>query len=393
MGFYFEQIQITKQLKMRIGIYTQPLRYNYGGLLQAWALQTILKRLGHQVVTFDPNPYKNLPWYKKPFSYCKRFINKCLGKTSIIRIETKFNKEHDIKIKNLKPFIDANINRKEFCSPQELRSQDYDVLIAGSDQVWRPKYNRSYGRKIEHAFFDFAKDWNVRRIAYAASFGTNTWEYNAEQTAVCSALAQKFAAISVREEYAVNLCKIHLRVSSTWVLDPTLLLCRKDYEELIRTGQPTHSPKGNLLCYILDETTEAKSLIQKVSKTKGLLPFRANSHIENKDATIEEKIQPPVEQWLRNFQEAKFVVTDSFHACVFSIIFNKPFVVLGNIIRGTSRYESLFNLLSLNNHLLFTTQDFDPHKSYEIGKETYLHLKNMQDKSLQFITESLTNEK
>lgn len=378
---------------MRIGIYTQPLRYNYGGILQAWALQTVLKRMGHEVVTFDPYPYKNLSIAKKPFAYCKRAIKRLIDGKTAIRAEKKFNREHDIKIRHLKPFIDRNVRRVEFRTINDIDLKNFDVLIAGSDQVWRPKYNRTYGRTIEYAFFGFASDCDVKRIAYAASFGSDEWEYTEEQTTRCAALAQRFSAISVRETSAVQLCKEHLGVEATHVLDPTLLLQREDYEQLILNGTQTSQPTGNLLCYVLDDSPEMDELIKKIAETKQLIPFRSNSHVEDKNAPIEKRIQPPVEQWLRDFQESEFVVTDSFHACVFSIIFGKPFVVLGNKIRGVSRYESLFNMLSIHHHLLFSAQDYNPDNSYEIGNEAIAKLEKMKEKSLQFLTKSLTSEK
>ncbi|WP_148295498.1 polysaccharide pyruvyl transferase family protein [Prevotella dentasini] len=82
------------------------------------------------------------------------------------------------------------------------------------------------------------------------------------------------------------------------------------------------------------------------------MPFRVNSKAENWHAPLQERIQPPVEQWLRGFYDAKMVITDSFHACVFSIIFQKPFVVFGNTNRGLSRLKSLLEPLGLMNNII-----------------------------------------
>lgn len=374
---------------MRIGIYTQPLRYNYGGLLQAWALQTVLKRMGHNVVTFNPDQYKHISWKLKPFVYTKRFATRLLGRPIEIRREKRLNQEHDIKMQNLKPFIDANINSKTFRDAKELSSKDYDILIAGSDQVWRPKYNHTFGRTIENAFFEFASEWNIKRIAYAASFGSDEWEFTEEQTERCKQLAKKFDFISVREESAITLCREYLDVTAVHVLDPTMLLIREDYEKLITNGQPTRRPSGNLLCYILDETDDKNLLINQIAENKGLAPFRAHSRVFTKGVALEDTIQPPVEQWLRNFKEAEFVVTDSFHACVFSIIFGKPFVVIGNKDRGMARYKSLLKNLSLEKHLLLSSHDFDKNCSYEISLETSKLINNHRALSMKLLSEAL----
>ena len=87
--------------------------------------------------------------------------------------------------------------------------------------------------------------------------------------------------------------------------------------------------------------------------------FRINSKVEDKTAPIAERIQPPVEQWLRGFHDAEFVVTDSFHACVFSILFHKPFFVVGNKKRGLSRFTSLLGLFRLENRLISTAAETD----------------------------------
>lgn len=374
---------------MRIGIYTQPLRYNYGGLLQAWALQTLLRRLGHDVVTFNPNQYKHIVWTRKPLVYAKRIALRLLGNPIEIRKEVRENREHDLKMQYLKPFIDSNIKTKTFRNTKELSPNDYDTLIVGSDQVWRPIYNRSFGTSIGNAFLDFATEWKVRRIAYAASFGTDEWEFTEKQTQLCKQLAQKFDAISVREESAIDLCREHFGVQAVHVLDPTLLLIRDEYEKLIDNGQTTQSLEGNMLCYILDETDEKDLLIKQIAEDKGLVPFRAHSRVFSNHAILEEMIQPPVEQWLRNFKESKFVVTDSYHACLFSLIFRKPFLVIGNKERGLARYKSLFKMLSLENHLLCSIKDYSNAITYEITEETLDRLNLLRNSSFKFLTEAL----
>ncbi len=373
---------------MKIGILTLPLRTNYGGILQAWAMQKVLRDMGHNVTTFDPDPFLSLSWKKKPFVYCKRFVSKILGRIDTIFIEKRYNTERKIIMQNLCPFIDKNINRTTFRHVSEIRVEDYDVLLAGSDQVWRPRYNRH----IEHSFFDFANHSSVKRIAYAASFGTDEWEYTEEQTKVCAELVKKFDSISVREKSGVDLCKKYLGVDAVHVLDPTMLLQRKDYEELIDNGAPTHESEGTLLCYILDETEEKNSLINKVAKDRDLNPYRGQAQIHNTNVSLEERIQPPVEQWLRNFRDASFVITDSFHACVFSIIFGKPFVVIDNKQRGSARLQSLMSLFQLEDHLLSTAADYDSSNSYLISDKVYHIWDDMRYGSLAFIKDTLFNK-
>lgn len=334
---------------MKIGILTLPLHTNYGGILQAYALQTILERMGHEAIVLGKKNHAQLPpLWKMPLSYSKRLIKKFILGEKSIRIfhEQWYNKTYPIVSQYTQKFIDKYIN---YVTPGDLSSlnpNDFDAIVVGSDQIWRPIYYR----KIENAFLAFAEEWKIKRIAYAASFGTDQWEYTSDQTEKCKNLVKKFDAVSVRESSAVNLCKEHFGINALHVLDPTMLLNKNDYISLFEASQTPKSP-GNLLVYILDETHEKAELVDKIAKEKGLIPFMVNSLVDNQYAPLEKRIQPPIENWLRGFYDAEFVITDSFHGCVFSIIFGKPFIAYGNIKRGLSRFNSLLKMFSLEDRL------------------------------------------
>lgn len=333
---------------MKIAILTLPLHTNYGGILQAYALQTILERVGHEVIVLGKNNHAQLPLWKMPLSYSKRVVKKYVLGNKDVRVfhEQWLNKTFPIISQNTQKFIDKYIHYLTPTSLNSINPKDFDAIVVGSDQIWRPKYYS----KIENAYLEFAENWNISRIAYAASFGTDKWEYTRSQTEKCKGLVQKFNAVSVRESAAVNLCKEHFGINALHVLDPTMLLDKNDYINLFETAKTPTSP-GNLLVYILDETAEKTELVNNTAKEKGLVPFRVNSLVNNHNAPLEKRIQPPIEQWLRGFYDADFVITDSFHACVFSIIFGKPFIAYGNASRGLSRFNSLLKMFSLEDRL------------------------------------------
>lgn len=338
---------------MRIGILTLPLHINYGGILQAYALQTVLERMGHEVhlITIKKEPF-SLPLYIRPFCYGKRILKNMLGEKTPIFYE-KILQQEQIEIQqHTSKFISQYIKQAFYGDYTEIKSSDFDAIVVGSDQVWRPIYFGS--KNIEQAYLQFAEGWNIKRIAYAASFGTDDWEYSPEQTARCSSLLQKFDLISVRESSATELCQTHFNVKADWVLDPTLLLDIKDYLRLINNADIPKS-KGNLFCYILDETEEKKKLINQVATQNNWVPFNVKAQSENVKDPITQRIQPPIEEWLRGFLDAEFVITDSFHGCAFSIIFNKPFICIGNKERGQARFDSLLKLFSLENRLINNT--------------------------------------
>lgn len=376
---------------MRIGILTLPLHTNYGGILQAYALQTVLERMGHDVVVFDtPNKSFLPPFWKLPLCLTKRTILKFLGRTSRIFMEHYNNKTRSIIAQKIQPFVDSHVHRKEIRSFKELNQEDYDALVVGSDQVWRIIYFPGLwlGQQIENAYLDFAKKWNIKRIAYAASFGTDNWEYNEEQTVKCGRLLKTFDAVSSRETNGVKLCKSKFGVDAQHVLDPTMLLNMEDYTSLfIKDNTPKSN--GTLLNYVLDESEEINSLINKVATEKHLVSFAVNNPFENDESkTLQQRIKPSVETWLRGFYDAEFVITDSFHACVFSILFKKQFVVVGNKERGMARFESLLNMFGLENRLVDETVDVNSIQSIDYDKVYDLYRK-LKEKSLMFLLDSL----
>lgn len=370
---------------MRIGILTLPLHTNYGGILQAYALQTVLERMGHDVCLIEKKRQPlRLPLWKAPLSYGKRIIKNLTGHPYPICFEQKINREEPLVRQNTDKFVNKYIKRRFVDDFSEIGKDDFDAIVVGSDQVWRPKY---FIDGIENAYLTFAKEWNIRRIAYAASFGTDKWEYSSEQTTSCRRLLKNFDAVSVRESSAVTLCREHLGVDVKRVLDPTMLLSTNDYMKLF-DANGTPKSNGNLLCYIIDETPEKMSFVNKIAQERGLIPFRVNSKVENLIAPLQERIQPPVEQWLRGFYDADFVVTDSFHACVFSILFNKPFFVLGNEKRGLSRFSSLLGMFGMEN-LLVTNKDLNE-KQNDIDWECVMSLLvEEKKKAINFLNENL----
>lgn len=370
---------------MRIAILTQPLRYNFGGILQNYALQTVLKRMGHEVVTLQPDTSMRISWRRFLLVFPARVIRFLLGKSDVIRYEQNYNKINRTIATHTRKFVEANINIRKYRNIRTLSENDFDMIVVGSDQVWRPCYNNSFFSTIENSFLDFAKTWSVKRIAYAASFGTDSWEFSEDETTTCSELIKLFDAVSVRERSGIELCKNKFGVDAVHLLDPTLLLKKEDYVNLIVNSGNTTKPMGELMCYILDETYDKKMLIARIAHEKNLTPFRANAQTDDVNASLSDRIQLPVEQWLRNFQEAEFVVTDSFHACVFSIIFNKPFVVVGNKKRGMSRFQSLLEMFELKDHLLYSIDGYQSTRQYDIPDITYEKLSDMCEKSYKFL--------
>lgn len=335
---------------MKIAIITLPLHTNYGGILQAYALQTVLQRMGHDVQHLQPKvEYLPLhPAWQMPFVWVKRLIRKCfLGEWKL----PIFEHPHRWMRRYTDVFIHQHIVMRSLLDEEWNASlaKDYDVFIVGSDQVWRP----CYALPIARYFLSFLDDTcSNPRIAYAASFGTENCEFSANQILDCSKLLQKFSFVSVREQSGVEICKQLFGVRASHLLDPTLLLSKDDYLKLIQNQKPS---KGNLMVYVLDETPDIRLFISQIAASEKLVPFNANYSLGNRLGIP----QLPIENWLRGFVDAKLIITDSFHACVFAIIFNKPFICLGNDERGMTRFHSLLDLFGLQHCLLNEKQLFE----------------------------------
>lgn len=342
---------------MRIAILTLPLHTNYGGILQCYALQTVLERLGHEVKVLDKPLYKRGYYIYWGLAILKRLIKKFILHKQVISIlYAPYQIERMIARKNTNQFIKKYIYRYSKQTWNSSLTKHFDVFVVGSDQVWRPEY--AIDIDIEMYFLSFLGESKTKRISYAASFGLdNLSEYNESQIKKCASLLRKFDAVSVRENSAVKLCKEYFDVDAIQMVDPTLLLIADDYVRLFK-NETTVPSDGNLLVYILDKNEDKESICDRLASERNLIPFWLDSPDENnKDLPIERRTKMPVEQWLRSFYDADFVLTDSFHGCVFSIIFRKPFIVVANSGRGLTRVESLLSLLDIKDRLLFSSND------------------------------------
>lgn len=210
---------------MKIGILTQHFLLNYGGIIQNFALQRVLMKLGHAPLTFEHDTcYSRTRWLL-------RTVKHILRMRSFRNLPVYPIYKGRIGNKNFIKFVLRNIRSvpvKDFV-PSLTAQYGIDAYVVGSDQVWRPAFN--LGPRLGNMFLDFADD-KVKKLSYAASFGCKEWEYTKEQEKACSKLARRFDAISVREASAVDLCKNHFGVDASLVLDPTLLLNKEDYEKV-----------------------------------------------------------------------------------------------------------------------------------------------------------------
>lgn len=379
----------------KVCVLTQPLWNNYGALLQAWALQQVVLQAGYEVVT-DRFPKRFPSFLSNNIDRAKRIVaHYLLGRKSVNPFPF-YPSRRDWKTigENTETFVQNNISTVDFFEgntfPSENNIAKFDTFIVGSDQVWRDSYGR-----VESYFCDFAKGKNKKLIAYAASFGLSNWQFDAKRTKNLMRLAADFQAISVRENDAVALCNEYLKKEALNVLDPTLLLNSEDYDKLIEKADLPAS-EGDMMVYILDKNREKQDLTDRVSRKLNLKPFTVMpDKVLGKDTRYCDSrcVYPKVEKWLKGFKDAKFVLTDSFHGMVFSIIYRKPFAVIANKQRGVSRFTSLLSAIGLEDRLFFESDlaNLDLIVAKCDFKDAECRLNEMKNLSLQFLIEHLEN--
>ncbi|WP_100641486.1 polysaccharide pyruvyl transferase family protein [Marinobacter salexigens] len=302
--------------------------HNYGAVLQAAALEHICRQLGHEATHLD--------FMAKPKVRLKGRVGQLLRKLGL----RKTPKDSQIANEEaFERFRESFINRtKRIKSPKEFRAiaQGFEAVIVGSDQVWRPAFARD-----TLAFFLGHVPKNVDRIAYAASFGTTTWE-QAGDTALTEKVRQElqqFKAVSCREESGVEICKDVFGVGAVHVLDP-LLLVDDSFIDRVVTGSSVKSG-SKVVYYKLDATPEFQEDLKAVGSELGSEAV----NIYLKDSSVREYREVP--DWLALIRDAETVVTDSYHCICLALRYGKDVVYCPNEQRGQTRLDSLFNKLDV----------------------------------------------
>ena len=356
---------------MKIALLNLQYDNNYGGNLQRYALMTVLQRMGHDVthlnLRFKFYPDSKLKFLKILFW---RTYDKFIKRKSISVFQEKRQKRDYIqRCETTDTFYNKYIQHTPIIETKKdlVKYTDFNMFIVGSDQVWRKDYAQMHD--IGTYFFDYLKDSPSPKVAYGVSIGKNSMELSQAETSKLTELYQLFKAVSVREQNALKLLRnLHWnKPQARLVLDPTLLLTINDYKKIIQEENTTN-PSGNLFCYILDLNTTKEKIIKSIAQSKLLTPFYVDL----------DKRRCSIPQWLRSFDEASFVITDSYHGVIFSIIFKKPFFLLENKSRGQSRFQNLSESLGI---------EFDSSKMNWDSVEKKISLG--QQESINFLIENL----
>lgn len=306
---------------------------NYGNRLQNYALQEILKQFGCEVETI----YNDVHRFRHKV---KLFLIDI--KYSIVgKDDCKFLRKRKFDEFNTKYIKWSKYTAKKYVIDSQIENA-YDYFITGSDQVWNPFFS-FFG----FYFLDFVCN-KEKKIAYGASFGVN--KLPPEQINQYSKWLRLFKAISVREKDAIHLTKSLGYQNPVCVLDPTMLLTKEEWSRVAKKPDWADENKFVLVYFLGSISTDAQSRIDFLKNKYKVI------YLENEDTPTEYIKSPkafatdPLEfLWL--IQNCETFITDSFHGCVFSILFDKEFYVFDrkHQIENNDMNSRLINLLSTFN--------------------------------------------
>ena len=323
---------------MKVGILTFHWSRNYGAALQSYALKTYIYKMGYKVNIIDYIP--NYPKAKSSFiSELKGFILFKLLVFDALKIKKQK--------KQFKEFSDSFFSKDILdVKSTQFVEKKYDCLICGSDQIWNPFLT---GGNFDPAYFGKLKGINTKFCAsYAASIGEK--HIPKEQVNRFKLLINSLKYISVREEQSVNEVQQYTSSKVIDVIDPTLLL---DYEDYSSISIDPNITKPYLLIYQNTKNPLVYQIASKVAKEKNLKIVEVA--YRRQFSFINEKIimSAGPREFLGLYKNADYVITNTFHGTVFSIIFNKDFISIP--LKGREdRVLNLTNKLKLEKRLIST---------------------------------------
>ena len=332
----------------KVGIVTFNTANNYGAVLQCYALSEVLKAFELDIsIVYRPLEKKSLNFRSKIRSYVMGYSFKA------------FNKEY----------------LPSLCADKDT----LDSIVFGSDQIWNLDITGAYWKY----FFGHDISSDINKVSYAASIGTSKWTHP-NNTAEVRVLLSDFKAISVRETSGQLICKDNFSLNVDQVLDPTLLL--NSYVNI--SGMDTSTKNIVLYSFIKDATVISE--LRKIAVDLELQPVILNDFRFRNG--IKSVPFPSVERWLNYLKNSSFVITDSFHGMVFSIIFRKQFVSFPALPERAGRMTSLLKQLGLEDR--FFDNICDVHKSRVFTNkidfvEVHSKISKLRSESLIFLKSSL----
>ena len=331
----------------KIGTITFHAPYNYGSALQATALQTFLENNGYEVDIlnfYDKLDMRQYKLFRTHYYFCPPIIYQDLRAYNNNKGRKKSFEDFQNKF--------MHFTKRQFNNNEELKeiANDYDAFICGSDQIWNVACTKGVKKPY---YLDFAKDSRAFTMSYAPSIAHTSIDekYHKEFAEVVN----NIDVISVREKTGQKIIKDITGRDAKVVLDPTLLLNGIDYEHFISKDIQT---ENFVYVYCLEYNKDVYDYAYQLAQKKELklIYYRKTDIPKFKNASNSFNTGPS--EFLYYIKNAKYIVTNSFHATVFSILFKKQFITFATK-RSSSRMVDFLTTLQLDSRLSVSNPDMD----------------------------------
>lgn len=347
---------------------------NYGSALQTWALHQAVKKLGHNPVLIDYcpdiladkdplNPYKNM-WDQS--DEAKKMVELTLPaiKVNYLKFDRFYRERFD---RTSKKYTSNNID--------ELTDEKLNGYICGSDTIFCPD---EFG--FDPGFYADYPVLKGKTVSYAASFGDP--HFTDDTYKILNKLIRNFKALGIREKQMIPYLKDHTSVSVERVIDPTLLLEDKDYEELL----PEHRENEKyLLLYSRRYNPLMEEYAERLAESNGWRIVDISLRAQNAERGHKMAYEVGVEEFLGLVKNAEYVVTNSFHGMIFSVQFRRPFVIFSRE-QCDNKIEELLDLFGLNDRMLFDGNEQFSDIDY---KSVHKRIAVAREKSIDFLKREL----
>lgn len=355
---------------MKLGIVTFNRANNFGAFLQAYALNSYLSSCGHEVEFIDVKFNPAVSDGKSSGVPEKSGLRK-ISDGVVRRLKAReFDKLRNKYFNTTPYFIDGDSDKSAFV-------EKYDAVIAGSDQIW----NTEITHGTEAFYLDFVK--KARKISYAASYGTAVLDDTEKEYTLRN--LPSFRAVSVRESENAVYLNDTLGIEASVVCDPVFLPKRKEWLSMMNVKR-----KKYILVYYMEKSRQLVSAVKAVRKKYGLPVKYVQGGLDRIEGTFNTFVGSPI-QFLETIAGAEIIVTNSFHATAFSLIFNKRLYVAGHS-KWNVRLDNLMEYSGYKELIIDNGTELSPDsiQDYEIdGKKAYRNIVPLIKQSRKFLYSSL----
>lgn len=349
----------------KIGILTFHYSNNFGGILQALALQKTIENLGYNVEIINYVPSSYLPYnIKNNLNIKKNIFKNKVEDLNIIKILQKISimKKHSREItEKFNAYREKNMNLSKRVDEDSLETilNNYSAIIVGSDQVWNPSQ-----RKSPIYFLNFGNKYEGKKISYAPD--STIQDVNQEDLELLKKALGEFHHISVRNDHSFDFVKSVIDKEAEIVADPTLLF---DFNSL---GKKESSEGEYILTYVLGKEIEGshKKVIEKIRSKYGNIPVYSikiptmNFELSPFADKVFYDLNP--DEWISMFKNAKFVYTDSFHGVLFSLKYHKPFLAYYTEKLRATRFIDLGKRYNIDKYIVQNIAEIDEKQALDV---------------------------